>query len=116
MDETTQAVKQSWWALVEVMGHHRLAGLLEEIEIAGHGFIRVSVPAVGGRAGFDRILSTGAIYAITPTDEATARAAAEAWQVRPLETWDVQQILDQRQPAPRLATGEIDDPEDCRPW
>lgn len=32
------------WAILELMGHRRLAGWVEEVQLAGHGMIRLDVP------------------------------------------------------------------------
>src|ERR1700738_48765 len=39
-----QEAKFSEWVVLELMGHRKLAGLLTEQEIAGHGFLRLEVP------------------------------------------------------------------------
>lgn len=38
--------KQQFWALVELMGHTRIAGLVTEVEFGGAKMIRVDVPEV----------------------------------------------------------------------
>ncbi len=73
-------------AIVELMGHQRIAGHVTEVAIGGAAFIRVDVPAVTRRAhysdkseevaAYTRYLSAAAIYAINPCTEEVARAAA----------------------------------------
>lgn len=75
------------WCIVEVMGHQRIAGRVTEEVIAGQGFIRVDVPEIRGQSSFTRYYGTGSIYAITPTDEETARRAAESFVARAVEEW-----------------------------
>lgn len=70
------------WAVLELMGHQQIAGLLSEQEIAGHAFLRVDVPALktaGGieLAGYTKYFGTGSVYAIHPCSEELARKAAE---------------------------------------
>lgn len=65
------------WALVELMGHGHLVGQIREATIAGAAMIAVDVPAVGEQAGYTKSYGRSAIYAITPVDEATARAMLE---------------------------------------
>lgn len=38
------ATKFNEWAVLELMGHRKLAGLLSEQDIAGHGFLRLEIP------------------------------------------------------------------------
>lgn len=66
------------WAIVELMGHRRLAGKVSEQEIAGHAFLRLDVPAAQPVTQF---YSAAAVYCITPTTEDIATALAA--QVRP---------------------------------
>ena len=40
--ETTSSTFDCW-AILELMGHRRLAGYLREQEVSGHGFIRIDI-------------------------------------------------------------------------
>lgn len=79
----------STWGIVELMGRNVIAGMLSEQPIAGSAFLRVDVPEVDGRAAFTKWFQGAAIYAITPTDETTARHAAKSIKTRPVELWIV---------------------------
>lgn len=63
------------WAVVELMGHQKIAGKCSNVSIAGCGFIRVQVPAHGSMPEYTRDLSPKAVYAINPCDEAAVMAA-----------------------------------------
>lgn len=76
--------------IIELMGHQRIAGLVTEQEIGGQSFIRVDVPAVDGIPAFTKILSSNAIYSITPVDEATCLASVQRDRVRPIVIWGMQ--------------------------
>ncbi len=76
------------WAIVELMGRVRRAGRLDEMEIAGTGFIRLRIP--DGDDTITQFISPGAVYAITPTTEATARAAAAQWRPEPVQAWELE--------------------------
>jgi hypothetical protein len=76
------------WALVEVMGHQRFAGEVSEQQIAGAAFVRVDVPEWNGRQGFTRLFSPGAIYAITPCSEQTAKRAIDGCTPHPFTLYD----------------------------
>jgi hypothetical protein len=75
------------WAIVELFGHQVIAGEVSEQVIAGQGFIRVDVPEVKGQAAYSKLYGHAAIYCMTPTDEATAKAAAQGLRQPPIELW-----------------------------
>ena len=64
------------WCIVEILGRKVVAGRVTEQVIAGQGFVRVDVPAVGDRSGFTQLYGPSSIYAITPTTEEVATAYA----------------------------------------
>lgn len=98
------AEKFQTWAVVELMGHQRIAGYVSEVEIAGHGMIRVDVPDTGERPRYSKVYGPSAIYAITPCEEELAKRVAHE-----LEQWS--DPIPVRLPAPELvlASGDEDD-------
>lgn len=73
------------WAILELMGRRVLAGRLTEHEIAGAKFLRLDIP--GGPTKF---LGAAAVYAITPTDEDTARKVAQRISdPAPVQPWQL---------------------------
>lgn len=82
------------WAIVEVMGHQRYAGLVTEQAVGGCNFVRVDVPDVapvngrGGRQGFTKLLGQSSIFAITPCTEESARRAAAHCDPGPMMIFD----------------------------
>lgn len=72
----TPAEPFATWAIVELMGHLRLAGYASETTIAGAGFIRVDVPGPDGDTRATKYCSPQSVYAITPCDEETVRRTA----------------------------------------
>jgi hypothetical protein len=85
------------WAIVEIFGHTRLAGLVSEASIGGCSFVRVDVPesADGTRQAFTRYYGQGAIYSLTIVTEPVARAAAEEMRVRGVNLYDIPKLLPQ---------------------
>jgi hypothetical protein len=79
----------SGFAIVELMGHQRIAGYCSEQAIAGTNMLRVDVPAVNGNQAFTRFFGGSAIYSITPTDEATVLTALGSIETRPVDRWVV---------------------------
>lgn len=80
---------QSFWAIVELMGHQRMAGLVTECTFAGAGMLRVDVPEGEGGAAFTCMISPSAVYAINPVSEAVARAMAQRYRPQPLNEWEI---------------------------
>jgi len=62
------------WAVVELMGHARLAGRLTEEEKFGAKLGRLDIPK--GDGFFTQYFGGGSVYRITLVDEAAARAVA----------------------------------------
>jgi hypothetical protein len=73
--------------IVELMGHNRIAGLVSEQELGGTKFVRVDVPEIEGQQAFTKLYGAAAIYAVTPTDEATMLQAVRAFRSVPIERW-----------------------------
>lgn len=94
------------WAIVELFGHQRIAGKVSEEVIGGSSFVRVDVPAIEDQAAFTKLYGGSAIYAITPTDEATAMRAVSSFRVVPVEMWRLVSV----EPA-RIVSGALHDPD-----
>jgi hypothetical protein len=76
-------------AIVELFGHNKVAGLVTEQQIGGASFIRVDIPATDRFEAFTKFYHPNAIYAITPTDEETARRAAHHIDQAPVRNWEL---------------------------
>lgn len=94
------------WAILEIMGHVKLAGRVSEQTIAGTGFLRIDVPEANGLPAFTRLYGTGAIYSITPVSEDFARQAAASLQERAVMVY-IPAIA-----APARGVGDFDDEDD----
>ena len=92
------------FAIVELFGHSSIAGKVSEQTIGGQGFVRVDVPAIDGQDAYTKFYGAGAIYAMTPTDEDTATAAAIGLQVKPIDVWKLN--------LPQLSAPQTDDDEE----
>ncbi len=79
------------WAILELMGHRRLAGKVSESAIGGGAFIRIDMPMKDGKTS-TQFYSPGSIYCITPTTEEIAREVALASQPEPVSKWEFPQI------------------------
>jgi len=81
------------WALVELFGHTKIAGRCTEQNIAGSNMLRVDVPETTQQPSFTRFFGSSAIYSINPIDEDSCKFMAEKLQVRPIESWNVSEIV-----------------------
>ena len=78
------------WAILELMGHVRLAGLVTEEERFGAKLGRIDIPNAEG--GFTtQYFGGSSIYRLTPTTEDIARKVALECQPRPVHPWELRQ-------------------------
>lgn len=75
------------FAIVELMGHARIAGKVSEETIAGQAMLRVDVPPTDNRDAYTKFYSAGAVYCLTPTDEATMLLAVDQFNVPPISPY-----------------------------
>src|SRR3990167_3140568 len=64
------------WAILELIGHRRLAGYVREQELAGTSFVRLDVPGAGGEDVATQFYAPHAVYCLPPTTEELARQVA----------------------------------------
>lgn len=96
------------WAILELMGHRRLAGKLTEVSGGAlAGFVRIDVPGEGDAVTATQFYAPAAVYCITPTTEETARAVARGSQPAPVQRWELPPA-----PEPRRASAIDVDAED----
>lgn len=84
------------WAIVDLLGHVRIAGRVTEEERFGVKLGRIDIP--NGAGGFTtQYFSGSSIYRLTPTTEEIARGVAAKSQPQPVHRWEL--------PAPDQASG-----------
>jgi hypothetical protein len=89
---TEEKANYEGWTILELMGHRRLGGYVREQEIAGAAFLRIDVPATDDDPAATQFYSAQAVYAITPTTEAMARAVAARQRPAPVQRWELPAI------------------------
>jgi hypothetical protein len=94
------------WAVVELMGHRRLAAYVSEQEIAGTAFLRLDIHGVEGGPAVTQFYGAGSVYCLTPTTEEIARRLGEQLRPQPVARYELE-------PAPS-ATANAPDTEP--PW
>ena len=77
------------WAILELMGHRRLAGFLSEQEIAGASFLRLDIHT-DSQAIVTQFYTPQAVYCMTPTTEDVARAMGSRLQPRPVHAYELE--------------------------
>lgn len=82
MNETT-----GQWAIVELMGHKVVAGLVSKSEMLGKPMLRVDVPATSAYPEFTQFYGETAIYCVTFVSEQVAKLAAESSKVNPVSVY-----------------------------
>lgn len=100
MDENT-------WAIVELMGHVKLAGKLSEEERFGCKMGRLDIPTADGF--LTRWFGGGSVYCITVVTEAVARHVAKGTSHAPVSPWDFPKQL----VAPQEMARVLEDDEDA---
>lgn len=77
------------WAILELMGHRRLAGLVREHTIGSGSFIRIDVFVEGEKAIATQFYNPSAVYCMTPVSEELARQIAKRDQPAPVSRWEI---------------------------
>lgn len=83
-------MEEEKWAIVELMGHVRLAGRLSEEEKFGSKLGRIDIPK--GESFVTQYFGASSVYRITLCTEETARAAGSLNNV-PMGIWDIREYL-----------------------
>lgn len=78
------------WAILELMGHVKLAGYVTEEELFGTKVGRIDIPGdENGEGAVTQYFGGQSIYRLTPVTEETARAFAEGHRPRPVQRWEL---------------------------
>lgn len=76
------------WAILELMGHRRLAGYVREQEIAGAGMLRLDIHDQD-RGVITQFYSPAALYCLTPTTEDIARKLGQRLRPAPVQRYEL---------------------------
>lgn len=96
---TEQADTFEGWAILELMGHRRLAGYVKQVDLAGAGFLRLDVPGDmlaghvdGAWGGATQFYPPSSVYCLTPTTEDVARRLAARARPEPVSRWELPEL------------------------
>lgn len=95
------------WCIVEIMGHVRIAGKCSEQNIAGSNLLRVDVPETDSQPAFTRFYGGSSIYAIHPVTEYLARDMAKRFEHKPLQVYEIRDMVDKLQK--KIESASFDD-------
>lgn len=97
------------WAIIELMGHRRLAGYVREETLAGQGLLRLDVPGDDGVTMATQYYHPNALYCLTPTTEEIARGLAARVKPEPVTRYDLPRLPAGRLPA---VSEDVEPPDD----
>lgn len=86
--------QQETWAIVDLMGHRRLAGRLSEEEKFGSKLGRLDIPDAEGNWRTE-YFGGSSVYSIAIVTEAVARHVAAKPGLQPVSSWDFPKMLPQ---------------------
>ncbi len=84
----TESKGYDGWAILELLGHVRLAGRVTEESHFGVALGRIDIPA-GLDTFTTQYFGGSSIYRLTPTSEQVARIVAEQNQPAPVHRWEL---------------------------
>lgn len=102
------------WAVVELMGHRKLAGYVTTSIALGAPMLRLDIPATLAGPAATQFYSPSALYCLTPTTEQTAVALAGSRRPKPVSHWELK-VLDQPRPHTPPRPEDNDDYDDNDP-
>lgn len=80
------------WAVIELMGHVRLAGYVTEEEHFGAKLGRIDVPLEQGSV--TQFFGGSSVYRVTPCSEVIAKQIAQDSISKPIKEWEVKHVVD----------------------
>ncbi len=104
------------WAVVELMGHVKLAGKVTEQEVLGSKLGRIEIPQKDGTF-VTQFFGGASVYRISPVSEEVARHVALNTTYMPISAWELPRLIEGPKPEPKAemagyAAGEMFDRED----
>lgn len=94
--EATTTDKFESWAIVEIMGHVKLAGMATTQVFGSTVMLRVDVPETDLQPAHTQYYGMGSIYSLKPCDEQVARLHANVLNVSPITDYRVQSYIDKQ--------------------
>lgn len=89
MTEAPETTAYTGWAVLELMGHRRLAGYVSEAAQYGTAQIRIDIPTEDGQPPITQFYGGASIYCLTPVTEEAARAVAKHHRPAPVQPYEL---------------------------
>ncbi len=86
------------WAVVELMGHVKLAGKVTEQEVLGSKLGRIEIPQKDGTF-VTQFFGGASVYRISPVSEEVARHVALSTTYMPISAWELPRLIEGPKPA-----------------
>lgn len=83
----TQEEKWEGWAILELMGHRRLAGYVTQVEMFSKIMCRIDIPS--GDDMVTQFYGGDSVYCLTPTTEEIAKGLAAKLQPTPVRRYEL---------------------------
>ncbi len=80
------------WAILELMGHRRMAGKVTEATMFGGTLLRIDIPGKEDGKFTTQFYGVSSIYCLTPTNEELARAVALQSEPAAVSRWELPQL------------------------
>lgn len=77
------------WALLELMGHRKLAGKVSEETIASQTFIRIDIYSSENKIELTQYYNASAVYCMTPTTKEIAINFSKRNITIPITKWEL---------------------------
>lgn len=90
MDENKAENGFGVWAILELMGHVKVAGYVTEEELFGTKIGRIDIPADEESDAITQYFGGASVYRLTPVSEDVARAFARRSRPRPVHVYELQ--------------------------
>jgi hypothetical protein len=98
------------WAILELMGHRKLGGLVTEETRFGTNMLRIDVFIPGCEtAAATQYYTAASVYCLTPTTEDIARRYAKGMIPAPVSRYELAPIVQVETPGNRNFGGSFDD-------
>lgn len=94
MSDTNERTGFEGWAIVQQMGHVKIAGYVTEVQLAGFGVLSVAIP--DGDRMVQKLIPPSTLYDLTWVGEAEARFVAKRSPIEPVSEWDIRQEARER--------------------
>lgn len=92
---TPDTIPAPRWAILELMGHGRAAGIITKDTDYGTPMLRLDVPQHDGSFA-TQLINPQSIYRLSFVEEAIGRHAAESFRKAPVSEWEIRHLLPQR--------------------